>query len=752
MEIEKDKPDAHLLEIDKEFLKSVYKNKEIKKNYFEIIEKKVIFSRNESKKENNYYSDFKSFRNYLTSGFESEQTNNEIKEINKLLDSSKSLRDSVIDQYSIKRQEKKDNISLSSANAFSKAIMQKKVVSSFTKKCKLLTVKANDSKTLPSSPKFKFFSELQNPSDLQQAPNEFNLENKMLSFKKKLTKSHYQEEQFSNFAKNYHINNNINGNKLMESQETNKEKSTKESTAFKKKLPNEYVDSIFRQRGSEAFILIDSFMSNHNVTHKNNQNEKDLYENIYEVLSKFNNSNFMSYLYTKNKFFKFVFDEFSQNPKENLNNVDLSRIVSIESEKFFKNEEENSQKFKSPERGRKSTLRRNCLNLEDYYASYFLDKVCYTGEKIDSKTVETFLNENLSNLSTEILQSIKSSLINLLKGVLNKDYNYILVINKNEKLRIINNNEDESFFNKQFSEIEEDVKKVRVFKIDKKFILDKFASITSLHKDQNFNNLFWSVNSYYIIEVRNKQETNMKTVISSYYLVRITNENIERFDQALNQLKMFNSYESRIVIPEPKPVIEEEKKPKKITKEKKKVSAYEDDFLGIANDDILKDVLYSKSITKKDDSLGKIEDHLDQGFDFRNLIDKEHKKIEINPSFNTQKNMSLISQEINFKENYMFRINNQDYKFTFSDINGQICLSYYRYTSEDDSSLNKTIIALSDIKDYVVVIEEGKDYYPAIIKFRFNDTTKSPLEIISFVKNDYSKFIAKIDNYVKKGI
>ena len=47
-------PDAHLLEIDKEFLKNVYKNKEPKKNYFEIIEKKVIFARNEKKNENQY--------------------------------------------------------------------------------------------------------------------------------------------------------------------------------------------------------------------------------------------------------------------------------------------------------------------------------------------------------------------------------------------------------------------------------------------------------------------------------------------------------------------------------------------------------------------------------------------------------------------------------------------------------------------------------------------------------------------------
>lgn len=160
------------------------------------------------------------------------------------------------------------------------------------------------------------------------------------------------------------------------------------------------------------------------------------------------------------------------------------------------------------------------------------------------------------------------------------------------------------------------------------------------------------------------------------------------------------------------------------------------------------------------------EDEEGNNFDFRNLIDKEQqKKSEKEPvkhlatisSSNLESspdNFILGQGEINFKENYMFRINNVDHKFSFTETKGQIFLAYYRFSPDEEDVRNspgkKNTTPLTDFKDYMVAVDEGKDYHRALIQLRYNDTNKSPLEIISYVKSDYLKFINKIDKYVKK--
>ena len=46
-------------------------------------------------------------------------------------------------------------------------------------------------------------------------------------------------------------------------------------------------------------------------TQKITNKDRDLYENIYGILSKSNYINFMSFLYSKNELFKYIFDEFT---------------------------------------------------------------------------------------------------------------------------------------------------------------------------------------------------------------------------------------------------------------------------------------------------------------------------------------------------------------------------------------------------------------------------------------------------------
>ena len=113
------------------------------------------------------------------------------------------------------------------------------------------------------------------------------------------------------------------------------------------------------------------------------------------------------------------------------------------------------------------------------------------------------------------------------------------------------------------------------------------------------------------------------------------------------------------------------------------------------------------------------------------------------------------------------RIENIDHKFSFTERSGQTFLVYYKYNPGDDeiivlensfnsnneslSSANKKYINLNDIRDYKVLnTQEGKDYHKATIKLRFLEKNKSPLEITSYVKGEYIKFISKIERYVKQ--
>jgi len=122
-----------------------------------------------------------------------------------------------------------------------------------------------------------------------------------LHYKKKLYKSHYKEEFLSNYT-NQHVKGKSNNNSVNES--------FKLSPEIKEKFPVEYLDMTFRSRDSDIFCGLTTFMSMYN-TKKLSNNERDLYENIYGILSKSNYVNFMSFLYSKNELFKYIFDEFT---------------------------------------------------------------------------------------------------------------------------------------------------------------------------------------------------------------------------------------------------------------------------------------------------------------------------------------------------------------------------------------------------------------------------------------------------------
>ena len=102
MIMEKFNLDAHKYELDRSKLKSVYNFPEKIKRDYKVIEKKIIYATENNKLEVNkqdieksYYSSYKYFRNYLSTGFQYEDIVSEIKEMKSILKDSKSLRDNI---------------------------------------------------------------------------------------------------------------------------------------------------------------------------------------------------------------------------------------------------------------------------------------------------------------------------------------------------------------------------------------------------------------------------------------------------------------------------------------------------------------------------------------------------------------------------------------------------------------------------------------------------------------------------------
>jgi hypothetical protein len=882
-------PDAHLYEIDKEKLKTIYDVPKKRKFQYEIVERKIIFANDNkglqssihSKEEieKNYFSNYKFFREYLTTGFESEETKTEISEIKNLIENSKTIRENLMKHLNLGKEttDVSSNNYESRGSRKSSGILQKsKFLNNFAKMCKLLTIKNKETQPENSSV-FKLYSELDNPSDIYSfSVNENFLSNKFLNFKKKLTQSYYKEEFFTNFAKNYHPSSS--GDINLKSSISSKNLTENLSPEIRVKIPVDYIDSIFRPRESEAFFNIDSFMSNYGTSHKAHLNEKDLYENVYGILSKCNHANFLSFLYSKNDLFKFIYDEFAKRKgnfdQDTLQHVNLSRIDSIvtETDKYFRGpdfmispKDSKGLQYNKGDFGQgqnlgdkifkgRSTLKNNKDLLEESFGCHFVDKISFLSEKIDEKICEVLLdingNQNISKENFTQLpgdspnsiqnQSVKGSIINLLKSLLSREFNFILLLSKNEKLKVSlysDDREDQLNFNNQFvnpsqTNIEEDFRKIQFYKIDQKYILDRFPGlVASLIKDSLFREVFTISNSFFILEIKNYkrskddiQSNNLNlnsntyqkfslsdstsVFTSQFYLLRINNENIERFEFALKYLELYKKTEDRaakiksnsqlddnsnLMSNDEKNVFKNsiQDQEKKI-KPRERFSKYDEDFLGIGNDDILKEVLQAKN-SKEINMKNKInsdfaknpnleEEENNQNFDFRNLIDKEQKKIrkESSPSNKTGSQMNTLNlnsspdtnflntPQINFKENFMFRIDNIDHKFSFSEKNGQMFLVYYKYNNDEDeiirlknsfnnsnndsnSSVKKKFISLNEIRDYQILnSQEGKDYHKATIKLRFLENNKSPLEIISYVKGDYLKFITKIEKYVKK--
>jgi len=569
--------DAHLYEIDKEKLRRIYNITEKKKREYKVYERKIIYANTERsliidkyEMEKSYFSNYKFFRDYLLSGYESDDIKIELNEIRNILKTSKNLRENIQSQYKLglidetnlehedkpaddkKTGNKSDVEKRKAAQGKTKFLATKRiqkpgVIENFAKMCRLFTIKPPEEKR-EMKPVFKLFSELNTPTDaFSQTMNENHLKNKFLYYKKKLTKSYYLEEFMFEFAKNYYPSTKENQGPIVETL----------PKEIRQKFPIESLESTFRQRGNDAFHPIETFMTKYGISQKSHLYEKDLYENIYDILSKCNYANFLSFLYSKNDLFKYLYNEFTiKNDLINpLEDTKISRIDSYDSEENTKGEFLST--YQKETKNRRISLRIG-TNVEDYFGCYFLDKICFMNEKIDDKIVDYLLSKNNSpsNEDNNNIPTIHKNMINLLASASTREFQHIILITKNERLKITSNTAfsiDNQDLNKALSDIDEDCKKIKFYKIDKNSIPE------ILNIETNFsviNDIFSGLKVFYIIEIkiynnkgrRNSTDPSRKpkydSLINVYYLIRLNSENIDRFDIALNQLKILEHVEN----------------------------------------------------------------------------------------------------------------------------------------------------------------------------------------------------------------
>lgn len=305
-------------------------NSTINKNNYLNTQDNLVLKLEREKK---YLSNYKFFRDFLSSNFESTEIKTELFETKSLLENSKKLREEIekyLNQSSLKedqdfflQKDKQEDIVGKNINNTNKSFRgdsnlnninnnNNNKLSSLLQNFKLLKMKDKYDNSKQED-FFRFYSELDYPIDIySMISNDNAMQNKFLYFHKKLTKSYYQEQFFSEYASEY--------NKPLKSKNSI-------SPEIRMRIPVEYIDHFFKSRGNETFASLDAFMVKYDREHNVSLREKDLLENIYGILSKCDSSNFLSFLYSKNEEFRYIYDAFAHsNSSKSLEGLDLSGI------------------------------------------------------------------------------------------------------------------------------------------------------------------------------------------------------------------------------------------------------------------------------------------------------------------------------------------------------------------------------------------------------------------------------------------
>lgn len=415
---------AKRTEIDENLLRRIYNLQEKEKPSYTIIEKKTIFDKeitknlNYNEKSDSYYSNYLYFREYLMTGYTYEYTVNEIEKIKSLLQFSKQLRGDISKHFDIKMEPETNNDTLSSMTpkiSIQSNILQNyqsknthkrlssvfstvRYANNFVKICKLLKLKNPKKDDNNENYQFRLYSQFEKESDVFSIPQFVNFTSvKHFNQNRKLTKMYHTENMFIDCVKN--IKKRLKQN----------EPQINKVIEIKKNLHVPSVQALFHGRDIDYFKKIDNFVNMYKENFFQIKNrEKDLFNGIYNILTKCQNncSNFLSYLYTKSYMFKYIYDIFTIEaklnfidkanvqiiPKENANEPflnDSTRQLFLESANPFANNNiDNKTVIEHRESYPVNKITNGLDNFEQIFGCLFLDKIA-------------FLNENLSTITDD---------------------------------------------------------------------------------------------------------------------------------------------------------------------------------------------------------------------------------------------------------------------------------------------------------------------------------------------------------------
>ena len=580
--------DAQKYEIDEKQIYDFYKIIPKQEPAYNVIKKQVAFGKDISFKhidKNKKYSNYSTFRELLQKEIDIEDIKSDIEETKLLMNLSENTRYKF---YSYFRLDRADFIKTNETNNkfinIRKSPEKKNSVNNevipmndFLRKCIMLRRKREEDDNQEKPKIFTIFSDLNIQSTKFDAMNflvnKNKLSEKYYQQKQKLIRCYNREDQFINY------------NKLIK-QSVIQETPDSINKNTKDKYSSKYFDYIYDKREESHYEKIDKFFSKYEITNYKLKNEEsDFYGKIYGILCKNNYLKFLSYLYSKNEIFKFIYDLFSD---KDATNVDYSLDESTSEDDKFKlggksleeNEESLGDVMKQKELGNNLQNKKKIINIgvgltnldeeqnkvenkinaerrknlmDNIFNNYVYIKIGFLNETIKLKYIKEFFENEGNEEDEEDEEENKSNkkhkkFYKYLKKCCKEPLSYVLLIN-NKKQMIIMDDKFNSIFEKKMS----DINFIKIKKdILKNILNNKIKSIYPSEDPQL---------EYYLFQ--NKVENNKK----EYYLIKMNKKNIQSFDKQMNDnnftLTKISDFINQLDINKPKQKKEPEKEKKK---------------------------------------------------------------------------------------------------------------------------------------------------------------------------------------------
>ena len=541
--------EAQKYEIDKKQIYDFYGKKPKEERVYNVIKKQIAFGKDTSFEKidkNKKYSNYLVFRENLQKELDIEDIKSEMEQVKLLINLSENTRDEFYHFFHFDRADYINNgeipthtqmgIGMKGDPIFttknSDENRQPLSVKDFLRKCTMLRRKREEKDNNDTTKSFKVYSDLNIPSNKYAAMDclyskKKKLNEKFFNQKELLIRCFNREERFTNF------------NKLIKDSYKTEVPDTLNSKT-KDKYSSKYFNLMFDKRDESHYESIDHFFSKYNITSfKLKDEEADFYGKIYGILCKNNYMKFLSFLYSKNDIFKYIYDDFSikipvslsldnslasqlQSKLDDENNQSLSAISeSFTENKVREKELGNSLDSKSntnannniisdfSEEDKVSDNVKNNELLPEIFNSYLYIKIGFLNKAIKEKNIVSYFSNDEEGKQNDNNDNKEKAFVKHLKECKKLPLNDILLINKEKKLKIIDN---------KYNNI-----------IEKKMSITNFVEI---NKEKISNLLRDSVNAkYYLIQIKKVKKEKEK---SEYYLFKVGIKNIKIFEDKVN--------------------------------------------------------------------------------------------------------------------------------------------------------------------------------------------------------------------------